>query len=476
LIATYLTNKVYEKRAWTRDEYVEACRVAWARMKYDPTYERKVLIDFSEPVTVSQLFGALADDADFVDTALSGLVLDGFENKGDIECIRLLATPRPTPGRKPGRVKISEAFRPATPSREVGSLESQDYLIALFDVLGFSNLVKERGSAALLKSYQQIVRLVMNRSYTAFGRIKVAPDHYILGGTYAPIGYTYFSDTIILWTTPYDTHVSPFLARCADLICEALRMRLPLRGAITFGEAVMHRPSRTYIGKAIVEANEIEKNQRWVGVTLGRSFGSPDFKEALSESLVVPLFAEHFKLEMPLTYPYLTLDWVTRWNALGYPDAVALLEELRAVAPEQNRIYWDNTISFVGIAPREDLFERRKFLRASGYLRLTDIVDLDVRPIHMRPIVLKVQSEPPRPGFTFTFPEPFTRRNRRLRNVLKTNILFIKRQDEQRLLDYVHDLGKREIDLGSADFIYFLARKNVEYIDVIMYEKPDETK
>jgi hypothetical protein len=427
------------------------------------------------PVTVSQLFGVIAGDADFVDTALSGLVLDGFENKQDIECLRLLATPRPQPGRKPGRVKISEAFRPATPSDEISSLDSKDYLIALFDVLGFSNLVKERGSAALLESYQQIVRLVMNRSYTAFGRIKVAPDHYIIGGTYAPIGYTYFSDTIVLWTTPYETHVAPFLARCADLVCEALRIRLPLRGAVTFGEAVMHKPTRTYIGKAIVEANEIEKNQRWIGVTLGRSFGSPDFKEALSESLVVPLFAEHFKTEMPLTYPYLTLDWVTRWNALGYPDPITILEELRAAAPEQNRVYWDNTISFVGVVPQEDLIERRKFLRATGYLRLTDIVNLDVRPIHMRPIILKVQSEPPRPGFTFTFPEPFTRGNRALRKVLKSSILFIKRRDEQRLLDFVREIGKREIDLGAAGFIYFVPRKHVEYIDTIIYEKLDDT-
>ena len=155
----------------------------------------------------------------------------------------------------------------------------------------------------------------MNTNYTGFGRIKLGKNRYVLGGFYAPVSYTYFSDTILLWTTAKFTHISPFLAKCADLICEALKIGMPLRGSVCLGAAVLHKTANTFVGTALVEASEIEKNQRWIGATLGIGFMLNGVKEALGETLVVPLFCQHFKEEMKLTFPYLTLDWVSRWYA-----------------------------------------------------------------------------------------------------------------------------------------------------------------
>ena len=59
---------------------------------------------------------------------------------------------------------------------------------------------------------------------------------------------------------------------------------MPLRGSVCFGEAVMDKSTNTFIGRAIVEANDIEKNQEWIGATLGSAFALSELKEALSET------------------------------------------------------------------------------------------------------------------------------------------------------------------------------------------------
>lgn len=417
LIESYLSSKVYERRGWTREQYIERCKAVWRKTKYDPQYEIKIIIDFSEPVTVSQLFGVRDFDVDFVDGALSQQTVHGFEDKKDIECLTLFSGKLPTKDGCVDLVRIDEAFQPATLPTEKSTLVQGLYFIAFFDVLGFSNLVKEKGTENILATYQRLIELaVLKESYTAFGRVKLAQNHYLMGGSYAPINYTYFSDTILLWTTAYNTHVSPFLARCSDLICEALRIRMPLRGSVCFGEAVLDKSTNTFIGRAIIEANDIEKNQKWIGATLGSAFALSELKEALSETLVVPLYCEHFKPAMKLTFPYLTLDWVTRWKEKRYPDLLPILESLKENAPDINKVYYENTINFVHYASLDDLQERRIFLRAQGY-HIEDVSKVDVQHLHMQLLVLKVLNEPPHAGFIFTFPKQMLQTSKNLRDL-----------------------------------------------------------
>jgi len=363
LIKGYLADKTYEKRGLTREQYIEKCKAAWARKEYDPEYERKVIVDFSQPVTLNQLFGLDGLEVDFADIALMKPVVHGFEGKTDIECMVMMAAPTSNKGGETTLAKMSEMFRPANPKPEAETLGQQPYLVALFDVLGFSALVTERSADALLATYQELIaKAVLNTNYTGFGRIKVGPNQYGVGGFYAAVNYAYFSDTILLWTTNQFTHVAPFLAKCADLICEALKIGMPLRGSVCFGEAVMHKTSQTFLGSAMVEASEIEKNQKWIGATLGVGFMLNELKEALSEALVVPLFCEHFKPEMKLTFPYLTLDWVSRWRAKANPDLIHTLEAMKAKAPEKNKPYYDNTLAFVKFTELDDLEVRGQFL------------------------------------------------------------------------------------------------------------------
>lgn len=470
LIKKYLDDKAYEKRGWTGEKYIEKCKEVWNQTKYDPVYEKKIIIDFSEPIKVSKLFGIDEFEVDFVDNALTQLTVHGFEDKKDIECIKLFSGKRPDNKGKIERVKITEAFRPTNPPIEKETVEQQLYFVALFDVLGFSNLVVEKGSKAILQAYQELINIaILNKSYTAFGRINIGHSRYLMGGSYTPINYAYFSDTIILWTTSCDTHVSPFLAKCSDLICEALKIEMPLRGSVCFGEAIMNQATHTFIGEAVAEASDIEKNQKWIGATLGTAFALQELKNALSETLVVPLYCEHFKEEMKLSYPYLTLDWVTRWKERNYLDLISVLEKMKEKAPARNKVYYDNTINFVHYASLDDFQARAVFLRAKSY-RIKDVGNVDVGYLHMRLLILKVVNEIPHSGFIFTFSEQILKSSKELRNLLSNNFLFVRRLDRDRMIKFSSETGKKKLNLRDAGFIYQVEKKYVEYLDIFHYD------
>jgi|GEM_PF-1261973 len=466
LIKGYLADKTYEKRGLSRQQYVEKCEAAWAQIKFDPEYERKVIVDFSQPVTLNQLFGLDGLEVDFTDTALMKPIVHGFEDKRDIECMVLLAAPASNKGEEVTFTKVSEMFRPANPTPEAESLAQQLYFVALFDVLGFSALVAEQGSEALLATYQDLIaKAVLNTNYTGFGRIKVGPNQYGVGGFYAPVNYAYFSDTILLWTTNQFTHVSPFLAKCGDLICEALKIGMPLRGSVCFGEAVMHKGSHTFLGSVMVEASDIEKSQKWIGATLGTGFMLNDLKEAVSEALVVPLFCEHFKSEMKLTFPYLTLDWVSRWRAKANPDLFVTLEALKAKAPEKNKSYYDNTIAFVKFAELDDLEVRGQFLRATTY-RILTLSRIRLEAMPLRPVVLKVVNEIPYCGFVLTLPPEVLEANKELRDLFEKRILFVKRLDYPKFIESLPDTPGAGFDLAASGVVLSVEKKDVEYLDV----------
>jgi hypothetical protein len=471
LIKKYLDGKVYEKRGWSREQYIEKCKGIWKKTKYDPQYEKKVIIDFSEPVTVSQLFGFSEPEVDFADSAMTQGIVHGFEDKKDIECMVIRSGKRPDEKGKIEFVRINEVFKPANLELEKENLETQLYFVALFDVLGFSNLVIEKGSKVILETYQKLIdKVILSEGYTTFGRVKVGPNDYLMGGSYTQVKYVYFSDTIILWTSRVETHVSPFLARCADLICEALKIGMPLRGSVCFGEAVMNKATNTFIGGAIVEASNIEKNQKWIGATLGAAFFLPELREAVSETLIVPLFCEHFKEEMPLTFPYLTLDWVTRWKSKNYPNLASTIEKLREKAPEKNKVYYDNTSKFVGYTELYDFHMKAVFLRSDFY-RIKNIATVDLSDLYLRPLVLKVTNEIPHSGLILTFPEEILSTSEELRRLLDENLLFVNLLDYNRMSEYFADLGKKELHLNEAGFIYQVEKKHVEYLDVFHYDK-----
>jgi len=319
-----------------------------------------------------------------------------------------------------------------------------------------------------------IENVVLKTSYAGFGRVSVGQDVVLLGGFSAPVRFAYFSDTIMLWTSAKATHVSPFLAKCADLICEGLRIGLPLRGAVCWGPAVMNKTTNTYIGATIIEANELEKGQRWIGATLGIGFKLDAMREALSESLVVPLFCGHLKTGTEFLHPYLTLDWVSRWPEKTAGDLLTTIESLRQQAPSDKRIYHDNTIDFVKCVSSDSLEFRRAFLRTTTY-RVHALEKVDLAALKPQDLVaLKVKGEPPQSGHLLGFPPDVLQRNRRLSRLVSKKILFVKRLDWAKFVANPPEGQGSSFRISDSGVVMMVNKEDVEYIDVFTVDGEEQ--
>jgi len=216
-------------------------------------------------------------------------------------------------------------------------------LLALFDVLGFSARLERDGLASVVATYRNLIeKAVLEPARRCLGTV-LTPQGRVMTLFVLPVEYAYFSDTILLWVPLERIFAAAFVTRCADLVCEALKVGVLLRGAICLGEAVMHKPSSTYIGEPLVEAAQLEKGQNWVGLTLGNSATWPPFMAELDGPSIIeyaaPMKPEYSEFASPVV-----ADWPRAWRDkhLTSPrDAVAALNTDPRFAA-----YYENAIKF----------------------------------------------------------------------------------------------------------------------------------
>lgn len=189
------------------------------------------------------------------------------------------------------------------------------YAFAMFDVLGFSGWVESTDLQDILDSYHTLIEravLIPSKKKISLSSVQT-PEGALFVVSCAPPNYAYFSDTILLWCPLIPVAVSDFVERCSDLMCEALAMSIPLRGAITLGEAVLDNETRFFIGKPIVEAHHVERGSKWIGLTFGNSAVWTPFLAQLHGTTIIeyppPMSEESKKYSSPIV-----VDWPRRWR------------------------------------------------------------------------------------------------------------------------------------------------------------------
>lgn len=260
-----------------------------------------------------------------------------------------------------------------SPYEEPANPVAAPFLIGLFDVLGFKEWLKDAGLTQIQESYQNLIaKAVLKDSYRCLGLAELELQKYYTAVFSLPVGHAYFSDTILLWVPLTQLFVSPFLARCADLICESLVMRIPLRGAVAIGQAVMHGASSTYLGDPVVEAHKLEHAQDWIGASLGSSTTWPEFQRAMNPPREIILYDPPLK---PTTdrdlISGMVLDWPRRWREKHSGDLRSLIAELDR-KPEFSR-YYQNAIQFASYsASNSDWYERLQESQKDGVGRMCE--------------------------------------------------------------------------------------------------------
>ena len=209
----------------------------------------------------------------------------------------------------------------------------QDIIVAMFDVLGFKSIVKQRSLADINEDYRALLLLKQSAG--------IVPVLSLAGVDEWESASAVFSDTIVFWARAVPEEVQSFLATCSVLIAEALTAGWPLRGGIAAGCCVMDRRSRVFIGQPIVDAHLLEEAQDWIGAAMHSScidhpvVGSICRRDENIRKYAVPL-------KKPCSD---NIELAVEWASRVY-EPIAKLEQLRTGAGDAARKY-DNAIAFV---------------------------------------------------------------------------------------------------------------------------------
>jgi len=147
--------------------------------------------------------------------------------------------------------------------------------VAFLDIMGFAALVKELPLETVKAHVAQALR-ALERSQAAgpmlgFDQVPVQPVHVFS-----------FSDTFVLLSDGDSIGaLLSFLSATIYLTRTLYSQSLPVRGAVTFGEADFTGVGSSHaVGKAIIAAAELEKQQDWLGIAIDEA-GFPDAGRAL---------------------------------------------------------------------------------------------------------------------------------------------------------------------------------------------------
>lgn len=144
------------------------------------------------------------------------------------------------------------------------------HTVAFFDILGFKNKVLSSELFELATSYEYLLSLVINHlNQKKDDKNSLFPNHQI-GSPYC---YNYFfSDSIILFSLD-DSEES-----CLKLLVFAWRLfqfllafNFPARGSICFGDMYVNPQNKIFLGKALIDAYELEQKQEWIGAIIDKS-------------------------------------------------------------------------------------------------------------------------------------------------------------------------------------------------------------
>jgi hypothetical protein len=347
-VLEYLEAGLHTRRGLTAEDYIAHCRKAWDSCQATPECPFKLLIDPLHPA--SDLLKN--SNQDYVHWGAEDLLESSRKERSDIYCIAVGGAKSDLTFGK--SLKISRA--------EPDTAETRAYLMGLFDVLGFSALLQEKGLDYINDLYEKLIsEAVTKEAMRSIAMVRLNDRESCSTMFDLPVRHAHFSDTVILWVPLVQHFISPFLARCADLVSEALKIGLPLRGAISAGEAVLHQKTSTYLGEPIVEAARLEHAQDWIGVSLGLSMLASDISREFDPNLVIP-YTVPTKPRTSHLLSGLVLDWPQRFRRLKTPSVNEALRSLNISAEHSH--YYDNAAEFAEFS-NGSLLRREGMQRAS---------------------------------------------------------------------------------------------------------------
>lgn len=224
-------------------------------------------------------------------------------------------------------------------------------LLFLFDVLGFSERVKEVGLAAIYAQYERLIELVgPGGPQLVLGAEPVDESGGMIPVTFVVSWQTaYFSDTFLLWTRLHTPGIlDPAIHLARRVFCRSLANGLPLRGAMAVGEAVMDQQRGIYLGEPIIDAARAQAAQNCAGIGVARSWSDRRyFGGAIGRADGFLPYENHIKPGQEDHLCSMALDWPRTWRDSPEYAQVSLDDLIASYSRPGFETYWDATRRFV---------------------------------------------------------------------------------------------------------------------------------
>lgn len=147
-------------------------------------------------------------------------------------------------------------------------------LVAVCDILGFKELVKNRDLNKLIIDELSLFRRLVGFSLN-HGRIPELPPELNAIREQNRVGFAWFSDTLLIYAKDdHDLSCRNLLESVGWLLFNTMWTPTRLRGGISYGEFYAEQENELYVGPAIVEAYELEQAQQWAGAALADTAAS----------------------------------------------------------------------------------------------------------------------------------------------------------------------------------------------------------
>lgn len=226
-----------------------------------------------------------------------------------------------------------------------GTKDICERYVAFVDILGFQNLIETRPLEEILDKIANVLSLVPVVS--TLGHININEAKYSPNEKFKAVHLCSFSDSFVIASKDASRDSLNSIIAATFLLARGLFMGgLPVRGAIALGEAGIISGTHHIVGKAVVDAIMLERQQSWFGIMFSeRILEGKNLVEWLHPT-IMPLVIEY---PVPLKGSLIgraghALNW--RLNIHSQIGIRPLLPAPRKDQPDDS-IKIDNTLKFL---------------------------------------------------------------------------------------------------------------------------------
>lgn len=224
-------------------------------------------------------------------------------------------------------------------------------LIGFFDILGFSQILRERN----IRDVHGVLASFLDEAHrTVFINDEVTNEETVnVTSNFAARQFAF--DTLVLVSeAPDHEHADAnFIFACNHIFVNAMRDGIPIRGAIGIGDVLVDYDRGMILSNQLPHIHEIEQNQHWAGIALTDEVFARVAEPLLGSNRSFSAFSPIVPWSIPFKKANQTkASYVLNWLA-GTPDSVWNKTLELMISPKK-----ENTKAFIDAITQSDGYKQ----------------------------------------------------------------------------------------------------------------------